>query len=124
MGLPPGPHYLSHLIPYLTLPPLLVFTCLHILSINLSTPLPLYLQILALALSWPIAFTALVQWCAWTNKWNTSVMGMVMLEKVKHKLPGSLDILIKMFESDKSLYLSKSLFSVFLHAILCAISIA
>ena len=107
MGLPPGPRYLSRLIPHLTLPPLLVFVCLHILSVNLSTPPPLHLQVLALALSWPVAFAALVQWRAWTNKWNASAMGAVMPEEVEHKLPGSLDILMRMFESDKSLYLGE-----------------
>ena len=31
-----------------------------------------------------------------------------MPEEVEHKLPGSVDLLMKMFENDKSLYLGES----------------
>ncbi len=108
MGLPPGPRYLLHLIPHLALPPLLVLTFLHILSINLATPPPLYLRILTFALSWPLSFVVLVQWRSWTNRSNAAAIGAVMPEEVKHTLPGSLDLLMKMFENDRKLYLGES----------------
>ena len=108
MRLPPGPRYLLHLIPQLTLPPLFTLVALHVLSLNVSAPLPLYAQILAFALSWPLAFALLVQWRSWANRWNAASRGAVMPEEVEHKLPGSVDLLMKMFENDKSLYLGES----------------
>ncbi|PIL34774.1 cytochrome P450 [Ganoderma sinense ZZ0214-1] len=110
ISLPPGLRYLLHLIPHLTLPPLFTLVLLHVLSLNLSAPVPLYLQILALALSWPLALVVLVQWRSWSNWWNAASRGAVMPQEVEHKLPGSVDILMKMFENDKSLYLATNLF--------------
>ena len=107
MGLPPGPRYLLRQVPQLALPPLLVLGFLRILSTNLSSPPPLYARVLAFALSWPLASVVLVQWRAWTNKRNAAAMSAVMPEEVAHKLPGSLDLLMKMFQTDKALYLGE-----------------
>ncbi|KAM5541252.1 hypothetical protein V8D89_005181 [Ganoderma adspersum] len=110
IGLPPGPRYLLHLIPQLTLPPLFTLVVLHVLTLNLASPLPLYTQILAFTLSWPLAFALLIQWRSWANRWNAASRGAVMPEEVEHKLPGSVDLLMKMFENDKLLYLATNLF--------------
>ncbi|KAM5540778.1 hypothetical protein V8D89_005422 [Ganoderma adspersum] len=110
MGLPPGPRYLLRQVPQLVLPPLLVLGFLRILSANLSSPPPLYARVLAFALSWPLASVVLVKWRAWANRRNAAAMSAVMPEEVAHKLPGSLDLLMKMFQTDKALYLATDFF--------------
>ncbi|PIL35071.1 cytochrome P450 [Ganoderma sinense ZZ0214-1] len=110
MGLPPGPRYLLRQVPQLALPPLLALGILRIFSANLSSSLPLFVRALAIALSCPLASIVLVQWRVWTNKRNAAAMGAVMPEEVAHKLPGSLDLVLKMFETDKALYFTTDFF--------------
>ncbi len=107
MGLPPGPRYLLRQIPQLAIPPLLAFGFLRVLSTSLSSPPPLYARVLAFVLSWPLAFIVLVQWRARANRRNAAARDAVMPPSVEHKLPGSIDLLIKMFETDKAFYLGE-----------------
>ena len=80
------------------------------MSDKLSSPLPVYVRVLAFALSWPLACAALVQWRAWSNRYAASARGAVMPRQVEHRLPGSVDLLMEMFESDRAAYLGEPSF--------------
>ena len=109
LSLPPGPRYLLRQLPSILVPPAVTYLLLQLLSTQLSLRLPSYLLVLAYTLSWPIAFTLLVQWRAWKNRRDAAARGAVIPPEVEHKLPGSVDLLVRMFRNDKTMYLGEFL---------------
>ncbi|RPD56738.1 cytochrome P450 [Lentinus tigrinus ALCF2SS1-7] len=104
VSLPPGPRYVISQLPRFITPPLAVY----LLSRISRSPLPAWLLVLAYALSWPVAFVALIQWNDFSNARRARASGAVIPREVDHKYPGSIDLLREMFVLDKTRYLGES----------------
>ncbi|EJF56346.1 cytochrome P450 monooxygenase pc-3 [Dichomitus squalens LYAD-421 SS1] len=109
-SLPPGPRYLLRQLPSIIFPPAIAHGLLQLISAHLSRRPPSYLFILAYVLSWPLAFTALVQWRAWKARRDAAASGALIPQEVDHKLPGSVDLIVRMFQEDAKMYLVENLF--------------
>jgi hypothetical protein len=93
----------------LVLPPLLVYTILHILPrlafakptpLSLSSPLPsplglgLVLIIAVYLLSFPVIFILRSAFCAWTSSWAAKKLGAEIIPRVKGRWVLNVDILL------------------------------
>ncbi|KAI0671270.1 cytochrome P450 [Trametes maxima] len=110
VSLPPGPRYVFHQLPNVVVPPAAVYTLAYLAREHLRLSPPTSLLVLAYAFSWPIAFTALVQWNIYTNARRARARGAVITREIDHKWPGSLDVLRRIFALDKTQYMGHSLF--------------
>ncbi|CDO72297.1 hypothetical protein BN946_scf184970.g149 [Trametes cinnabarina] len=108
-SLPPGPRYLIAQLPNVFTPPIVVFSLTYLARSQLHISLPTWLVALAYLLSWPIAFTALVQWHDYTNARRARASGAVMPPEIAHRWPGSIDLLRRVFALDKTRYMIHSL---------------
>ncbi|KAI0775623.1 cytochrome P450 [Trametes elegans] len=110
LSLPPGPRYVIHQLPNVLVPPAVVYALACIARAYLHRSPPTWLLATAYALSWPFAFTLLVQWHDLTNARKARALGAVIPPEVQHKLPGSIDVIRRIFALDKTRYMAHSMF--------------
>ncbi|KAI0350150.1 cytochrome P450 [Trametes cingulata] len=110
VSLPPGPRYLIQQLPKLLIPPTVVYALAYLAREHLRVSSPAWLLVLAYASSWPIAFALLVQYHCYTNARRARALGAVMPREIDHKWPGSIDVLQRIFASDKTRYMGNSIF--------------
>ena len=89
-SLPPGPRYLFRQLPAVAIPPATVYALSFLSREYLTYNAPLWLLGIAYALSWPIAFTVLVQWNIFTNLRRARSWGAVMPPRGQTQAPGEL----------------------------------
>ena len=109
-SLPPGPRYLISQLPNVITPPTIVYGLAYLARERLHLSAPTWLLALAYLLSWPLAFTAFVQWHDHTNARRARASGTVIPRAVEHKWPGSIDLLRRIFALDKTRYMGASPF--------------
>ncbi|KAI8986306.1 cytochrome P450 [Trametes punicea] len=109
-SLTPGQRYLLQQLPSLLAPPAVVYILSYIARAYLHLAVPTWLRVLAYAFSWPIAFTAFVQWHIYANARRARAFGAVMPPEIEHKWPGSFDLLQRLFALDKTQYFGHWLF--------------
>ncbi|KAH9849449.1 cytochrome P450 [Lenzites betulinus] len=109
-SLPPGPRYVLRQLPNALAPPAIVYALAFIARDHFNVHPQTWVLALAYALSWPIAFTALVQYHDFANLLRARALGAVLPRAIAHKWPGSIDILQRIFALDKTRYMGHSLF--------------
>ncbi|KAI0652994.1 cytochrome P450 monooxygenase pc-3 [Cubamyces menziesii] len=109
-SLPPGPRYLVSQLPNVLTPPAIVYALTYLARERLHLSPPTWLLALAYLLSWPLAFTAFVQWHDYSNARRARAQGTVIPRAVEHKWPGSIDLLRRIFALDKTRYMGHSLY--------------
>nr|BED42917.1 cytochrome P450 monooxygenase [Trametes versicolor] len=110
MSLPPGLRYTLRQLPNIIIPPAIVYASSYIAREYFQLSPPTWLLVLLTLFSWPIAFTALVQYHDYANLLRARTLGAVIPREISHKWPGSIDVLKRIFALDNVRYLGHSLF--------------
>lgn len=105
MSLPPGLRYTLRQLPNILIPPAIVYASAYIAREYFQLSPPTWLLVLLTLFSWPIAFTALVQYHDYANLLRARTLGAVIPREISHKWPGSIDVLKRIFALDNVRYL-------------------
>lgn len=105
MSLPPGLRYILRQLPNILIPPAIIYASAYIAREHFQLSSPTWILVLLNLFSWPIAFTALVQYHDYANLLRARTLGAVCPREIPHKWPGSIDLLKRIFAMDNVRYM-------------------
>lgn len=93
MAVPPGIAFLAPRLPYMLLPPAVVYIAARALALFVHINLPSWVLISAYIFSWPITIVTNVHWHQHRAKANAAAAGAVLPPTIESKVPLGFDLM-------------------------------